>query len=242
MPRGKTKTITTKSRKKAVSKPAQVKTTKTKTETVLGSQMESRQDLGVKIPVQELKTEAAPQFAAFEDQDQMLESAQQNADSLNSDFEDYNDSQDDYQNQDEEQQYFYPQKDLSPRAKNLIMYISIFSIMGVLVVFWGLNIKNSLGQGVPGSFDPLAGGTAMINQFQTELNQIQISLNTNAPTNQAPANNNPDIQKVSQQILDAKIKNDISNQLKQKLENLNANVNVSITTGNTNIANNNAGK
>jgi hypothetical protein len=111
--------------------------------------------------------------------------------------------------------------DLTPRQKNIIMYVGIGAIMSVLIVFWGLSVKNSLSQGLANSNQSID----YLGQFKQSLNQIEANLNTDN-TNSA---DNTDAAK--QQLLDSKVKSDIANQLKAKLENLNTN---NANTNNTN--------
>lgn len=133
------------------------------------------------------------------------------------------------QYQDSAEEY-YMQKELSPRQKNIIMYVSLTAIMGVLVIFWGLSIKNSMSQVVvdPGMESESEG---LLNIFQGTFNDIKTEITDVANQNSVTDVKNQAFQEVKQQIVTDKVKDDIANQLKEKLENLNANIE---NTNNTN--------
>jgi hypothetical protein len=234
----KTKTVAKKNviKKIAVPKTAKAKIGKKANEGVLGSAFKPQiKNLGIKIPVQAIKSEPVEEVEDFVFNDFEIE-AEQNQPVINNNLNfpaiegltpDLAEIQPEADNEKAEE--YYQQKQMSSRQKNIIMYAGVASIMAVLVVFWGLSIKNSFSQGL-GAQQNDNSDSALIGQFQTTLDNLKQNLtNTNQ---QLPADNNTaTLDALKSKINNAKIQDEIANQLKEKLENLNTN---SENTNNTN--------
>jgi hypothetical protein len=230
----KTKTVAKKKIEKKVAAPkvAKPKSGKKIKEGVLGrALMPQTKILGIKIPVQAIKSEPVEEIEDFIFNDFEIEAEQVQPvinNNLNSsaieglapDLAEIQPEADE-----EEAEEYYQQKQMSPRQKNIIMYAGVVSIMAVLVVFWGLSIKNSFSQGLP-TMNNDDSNNKLIGQVQATLNQLQKGL-SGATNQQAPsADNSQILEDLKTKINTAKIQDDIANQLKAKLENLNMNGNV----------------
>lgn len=208
-----------------------------KTESILGSVAAPQaESLGTKILVQEITEE--PKIAAADLAMEETTIPQENftfpAEEMNEDFAEQIDSQNQediqIQNQNSPEAY-YAQKEMSQRQKTIIMYVSLTAIMGVLVFFWGLSIKNSFSQSIIKTSGTGDDSQQLFNEFQGFFADFQDSMaNINNQNQDTQANQVLD--EMKQKIINDKVKDDIANQLKEKLENLNTN---SENTNNTNI-------
>ncbi len=120
--------------------------------------------------------------------------------------------------------------EMSDKIKVVVMYVAVTSIMAVIVFFWVLSVKYSLGQNMQNSEDPLAsenmeklnsslGGLKDDFFAVSDFAKIQIDQTIKAGLQAEPIEVKPQIPE------------EITNQLKEKLQNLNTN------SSNTNTAN-----
>jgi methyl-accepting chemotaxis protein len=113
---------------------------------------------------------------------------------------------------------------LSLRQKNIIMYIAVVSIMSVLVVFWFFSIKQSLSQGLK-NYNLI--NSQQSNSLKQELGEIKEDFNN--ITNQVQSKTqdlNNFTNKVKEGVAEYQIKNNVLEQLKDRLENSNTNQNI----------------
>lgn len=228
--------------KKSVPKGRAVK--RIKNENVLGSIAKLQaEDLGTKILVQEIQEEPKillPEVPLAEEAIILEENLinplepvdEVAAEQVETQIQE--DIQPQYQNNQAGAEEYYKQKEMSPRQKNIIMYVSLTAIMSVLVVFWGLSIKNSMSQGIATSGFG-AESQNFLNELQGTFNDFQTGISEVTNQNQSADITDPAFEDIKQQIVTDKVRDDIANQLKEKLENLNTNTNIV----NTNITNNN---
>jgi len=179
-------------------------------ESILGAVSDTAA-LGVKIPVQAVQNEPA---RPYEFEEFNFGADETSGEDLNNNLADPKLQAVLEQESEDDGEEYFPQKEFSPRQKTVIMYIGLISIMAVLVVFWGLSIKNSLGQGSAQNGQPDS-SSQLLNQFQSALDQMKNEISNNI--NQIPNSN------INEQVL---------NQLKDKLENLNANINANAANNN----------
>lgn len=228
-------------KKKPVKTAGKVKKSKkVKAENILGSNLPPAEVLGTKIQVQEIAEEPVmpvQDLAVAETISDYINEEVQNNDTAEVADLDVSEIPPQYEAQPQVADVaedYYIQKELSPRQKNIIMWASLSAIMGVLIFFWGLSIKNSMSQIIiPTGLG--AENQKLLEEFQGVLGDFQENLS--AATNQTNTNtaNNQLLEDIKTQITNNQVKDDVAAQLKEKLENLNANTNAN--TANLNSAN-----
>lgn len=205
------------------------KTGQPKKENILGSVKSKPAVLGVRIPVTQIpvrEIKPAPQadfgdfVFEFEDDDQEEIIDKQTDNIVQSAVRPQVQEKSEAIEEAETEPEYYDKKDFSQTQKKIIMYVSMAGIMGVLVVFWGLSIKNSFSQGMQKSLTDDS-SIQLINQFADTFNDFQNGL-ANVPNQVVSDNINVQVLgKVKEELLKDDVKTDIASQLKEKLENLN---------------------
>jgi len=125
-------------------------------------------------------------------------------------------------------------------SKKIIMYLAIGGIMIVIFMFWLLGIKNSLGQNLSNaSLGEVANNNIptgvigqTINEFKAQFSGLKnfIILQTDAISNLAG--------EIKSQAIEENLKSEITNSLKEKLENINSINNLNSVNSNINRQNN----
>ncbi|MCX6744269.1 MAG: hypothetical protein NTX82_01960 [Candidatus Parcubacteria bacterium] len=127
--------------------------------------------------------------------------------------------------------YSIKNNEMSNRAKTVIMYIAVTSIMAAIVFFWGLSVKYSLSQSMQNTADP---------QTNQDLEKIKSSLGgikddfftiSDFAKTQIDRTIKSEMQPNPVEA-EPQIPDDITSQLKEKLQNLNTN---SLNTNTANI-------
>ena len=124
-----------------------------------------------------------------------------------------------------------PFENLSPRQKIFIMYAAITVIMLVIIGFWVIGLRVSLGQNFKEPFlnnKDLSQFKKDLNEFQADFGNIQSAINSQ----QKAINDFSDSTK--QKIIEQQFKNEVTNKLKQKLG-VQPNSNLNLNLSNTNI-------
>lgn len=200
---------TIKTKKKVVSArlgEARAKGTK-KSESVYGSAMPIP-EMGTRIMVKEEVDEIKPEVAG----------------DLN--FNDEEDQEDAVVEKNTEEILPVNSSDMTDKQKTIIMYVAVCSVMAIIVFFWVMSVKYSLGQSFSNeNGDPEA--SASLDKIKSSLSEMKEKINTAsdfAQTQFKEATNSvkdPEAQK----SVNPDISDDFTNQLKEKLENLNTNTN-----------------
>ncbi|MCX6739892.1 MAG: hypothetical protein NTZ49_01530 [Candidatus Parcubacteria bacterium] len=205
---------------------------------ILGAKIEVAQSLGKKINVVEVREEtpeilradlspqddnqpATPEENDFENDNQPAEPEDENENKkTEAEQEDVLESEVSAADSDIKENEYMPKKDLTPLQKNIIMYTGIACVMAALVVFWGLSIKASLSQNLPAeNYLEEIKSEDLIDQMKDTIDGVKDGLSQAQNLNQ----NTNDLQAVKEKIIETQLKNEIADQLKDKLENLNTN-------------------
>ncbi|MFA5188257.1 MAG: hypothetical protein WC460_02760 [Patescibacteria group bacterium] len=113
-----------------------------------------------------------------------------------------------------------PWQNLTPRQKNLIMYISLTCVMVIIVGFWFVGLKASFGQNLKGlnfNINEVQGVKQGLNSANQQISEIKTQLDNQASSITDIKN------KAEELIIEEQIKNDVAQKLKDKLQNQNIN-------------------
>ena len=124
-----------------------------------------------------------------------------------------------------------PFENLTPRQKNIIMYAAIICIMAVIVGFWALGLKASLGQSFQGAIinnNDSQKVNESLNALKGDISNIKNQINKEQQAI------NDVTQQAKQKILEQQLKNTIVEKIKEQVtDSQNSNLNVNAPSANT---------
>ncbi len=211
-------------------RPSRKKIAASAAEGVLGATLNTEaaaaaDNLGSRILVQEVKDES---MDALPEQTLVLDIAEtENIDNNYSPEE--NLEQDTYDLAEEdingEQEFYADRNNFTQRQKKIIMYVAITSIMAVLIGFWLISVRATLSQNfLPGQADKSQALPA--NSLKDAMNEMKNGLFLYGDYASQQINQVLEIpEQTKEKIIENKVKNETLDALKEKLNNLNNNVN-----------------
>jgi len=211
-------------------RPSRKKIAASAAEGVLGATLNTEaavaaDNLGSRILVQEVKDES---MDALSEQTLVLDIAEtENIDNNYSPEE--NSEQDAYDLAEEdingEQEFYADRNNFTQKQKKIIMYVAITSIMAVLIGFWLISVRATLSQNfLPGQTDKSQALPA--NSLKDAMNEMKNGLFLYGDYASQQINQVLEIpEQTKEKIIENKVKNETLDALKEKLNNLNNNVN-----------------
>jgi hypothetical protein len=125
-----------------------------------------------------------------------------------------------------EEEYYQQANGMSHLQKTTIMYIAVFSVMFVVVGFWFVGIRNSLSHNLLQSEPMSEEEIGVRRDVQDALDDIQNELDLIGTQVQEKQDVITEVaEEAKQQIIEDKLKEDATNKLKEKIENLNLDTN-----------------